>query len=672
MSLATASGFQVGSTEPIDTRLVLTKQQMKSVDENVMPDVYFANCIDDGLIYSFNKNNTVDEETGKFRKIESESVVELQEEPKIFENKIYNIKYENKEYQDLGTLDVEDRAGQFVGELFINNISPMKLDVDGVEYNITPTNEAQFLFGGETELPAIAYIIYSDGQRTRFLGLGNEEKHYTFRKILTEEKVSKVYSKDVKLLTETDISELEEVVDKKLSEVSEIKNLIPEQATTENKLADKNFVNSSIATNTAFFKGVFDNISKLPTEGVTNNDYAYVTSTDVAGNTIYARYKFNDESKEWKFEYNLNNTGFTAEQFAAINSGITAENYSGTSAKATADGNGNTISETYLPKNTNSDILPQFESSPSFLLGIEAFDNGGTVKWQTASNIKVGEATKADSANNGFNSSSVTDSVASWGTLTEANGYSNGRTYTFAGGGGITTAEKNNQFSMQVDGDLFVHEGLDKVEVVGHNHNGSYVSSLNLDTINTMAALKTYTNTSPAFCSSASINDGPAGNCWYNIQWIPHRNGIGGDNPNYGQLILYPMTLNSSKVYRYQKNNNTWSSVYTYDVSGNAESFIKGQINDENDNLNNYMKGGIWRVTANVSNLPPNMSNNFGQLLVMSGDNNSYPTQLFSIEGNDNNDFWYRKYEGDSWGGWVKLITSSQIYVSNGILYINV
>ena len=91
--------------------------------------------------------------------------------------------------------------------------------------------------------------------------------------------------------------------------------------------------------------------------------------------------------------------------------------------------------------------------------------------------IKVGEATKADSANNGFNSSSVADSVSSWGTLTEANGYSNGRTYTFAGGGGITTAEKNNQFSMQVDGDFFVHEGLDKVEVVGHNHDGSYVSS---------------------------------------------------------------------------------------------------------------------------------------------------------------------------------------------------
>lgn len=119
------------------------------------------------------------------------------------------------------------------------------------------------------------------------------------------------------------------------TDLTELLAKIPEQASKENQLADKNFVNSSIATNTAFFKGVFDDVSKLPTEGVTNNDYAYVTSTDAAGNTIYSRYKFNSETSEWKFEYNLNNTGFTAEQFASINSGITAENYGGTSAKAT-------------------------------------------------------------------------------------------------------------------------------------------------------------------------------------------------------------------------------------------------------------------------------------------------------------------------------------------------
>ena len=69
----------------------------------------------------------------------------------------------------------------------------------------------------------------------------------------------------------------------------------------------------------------------------------------------------------------------------------------------------------------------------------------------------------ADSANNGFNSSTTTDSTPGWGYLTSANGYSNGRTYRFANGGGIATAEKDTKSSLQVDGDLYVHEGLDKV-----------------------------------------------------------------------------------------------------------------------------------------------------------------------------------------------------------------
>ena len=69
----------------------------------------------------------------------------------------------------------------------------------------------------------------------------------------------------------------------------------------------------------------------------------------------------------------------------------------------------------------------------------------------------------ADRANNGFNSSTTTDSTPGWGYLTSANGYSNGRSYGFANGGGIATAEKDTKSSLQVDGDLYVHEGLDKV-----------------------------------------------------------------------------------------------------------------------------------------------------------------------------------------------------------------
>ena len=69
----------------------------------------------------------------------------------------------------------------------------------------------------------------------------------------------------------------------------------------------------------------------------------------------------------------------------------------------------------------------------------------------------------ADKADNGFNSSTVTNSTPGWGYLTSGNGYTNGRTYSFTNGGGIATAEKDTKSSLQVDGDLYVHEGLDKV-----------------------------------------------------------------------------------------------------------------------------------------------------------------------------------------------------------------
>ena len=107
--------------------------------------------------------------------------------------------------------------------------------------------------------------------------------------------------------------------------INDINDLIPAQATTENQLADKEFVNSSIATNTAHFIGTFDTLEELEAyDGtLTENDYAFVKTVDVAGNTIYQRYKYNEAEHLWKFEYALNNTGFTAEQMAAINSGAT-------------------------------------------------------------------------------------------------------------------------------------------------------------------------------------------------------------------------------------------------------------------------------------------------------------------------------------------------------------
>lgn len=135
-----------------------------------------------------------------------------------------------------------------------------------------------------------------------------------------------------------------------LGRIAEIAAVIPSQASSTNQLADKAFVNSSIATATATFRGTYNLVSDLSlTTSATQqqiaaalatkmaalsimpdaNDYAFVQiPAAVLTPTVIARvdrYKFNGSA--WAYEYSLNNSGFTAEQWAAINSGITAESW---------------------------------------------------------------------------------------------------------------------------------------------------------------------------------------------------------------------------------------------------------------------------------------------------------------------------------------------------------
>jgi hypothetical protein len=105
--------------------------------------------------------------------------------------------------------------------------------------------------------------------------------------------------------------------------IDTINGKIPAQATAQNQLADKAFVNSSISTATADFKGTYNSLQELEQVTANANDYAFVVATDAAGNTVYKRYKW-VEGTGWTWEYDLNNSSFTAAQWAAIQSGITA------------------------------------------------------------------------------------------------------------------------------------------------------------------------------------------------------------------------------------------------------------------------------------------------------------------------------------------------------------
>ena len=126
--------------------------------------------------------------------------------------------------------------------------------------------------------------------------------------------------------------------------VTTIEGKVPVDASQQNKLATESFVNSSVTTNTATFRGTFNEIVDLHLttsatraeiaaelasviSGADNNDYAFVqipaadaTPTEIAR---VERYKYN--GTVWGFEYVLNNSGFTSQQWDAINSYITSD-----------------------------------------------------------------------------------------------------------------------------------------------------------------------------------------------------------------------------------------------------------------------------------------------------------------------------------------------------------
>lgn len=120
------------------------------------------------------------------------------------------------------------------------------------------------------------------------------------------------------------------------SVVDDIVAAVPEQASSSNQLADRNFVNSSINSVTAYYitknaaGDAFDSIVELMNTvpvysgGVartpTRNDYAIVRQDNLHDNAT-TRWIYQNS---WQFQYVVNETALTSDQIAALNSGITA------------------------------------------------------------------------------------------------------------------------------------------------------------------------------------------------------------------------------------------------------------------------------------------------------------------------------------------------------------
>ena len=127
------------------------------------------------------------------------------------------------------------------------------------------------------------------------------------------------------------------------NDIDEINAKIPIQASSTNQLADKDFVNSTINSSVATFRGNFATKAALdawqlanPTVAK-NNDYCYVEQDETRNNESW-RYIYVVENGvgSWQAQFKVNDTPFTAEQLAAINSGATAQIINSISSKLTA------------------------------------------------------------------------------------------------------------------------------------------------------------------------------------------------------------------------------------------------------------------------------------------------------------------------------------------------
>lgn len=192
--------------------------------------------------------------------------------------------------------------------------------------------------------------------------------------------------------------------------------------------ATVDFVNSSVATNTATFLGTFsaetdlgvtdpitDNkiIEKLATvhpwrhqpaqEGEKtedNNDYVYVSVEDseAHGYDIYKRFKY--DGTEWKFEYELNHSSFTEAQWAAIVSGITSTKVGNYDAHLANTNNPHSVTKAQVGLgsvvNTGDSAIPVEGGTTKFTTGgayTELAKKQNNLHTQTAYTAK-GSATK--------------------------------------------------------------------------------------------------------------------------------------------------------------------------------------------------------------------------------------------------------------------------------------
>lgn len=137
------------------------------------------------------------------------------------------------------------------------------------------------------------------------------------------------------------------------SAISTINDKIPSAATSSNQLADKQYVDTAISTNTADFDGSWATYAAVPSavSGFTseslpepsNNNYLVVLADETKDGGTW-RYKYVDDGgsydkANWNAEYEINESPFSQTQMDAINSGANSTNIAQIGTNTTNIGN---------------------------------------------------------------------------------------------------------------------------------------------------------------------------------------------------------------------------------------------------------------------------------------------------------------------------------------------
>ena len=283
------------------------------------------------------------------------------------------------------------------------------------------------------------------------------------------------------------------------SRITDIEEIIPNQATPSNQLADKAFVNSTIQTNTANFRGNWATWADVPTtansypqdyEGdktPTVNDYLVVEdASDYTLETLVGTWRFKYTGvwatvgkSGWMPEYRVNEEPFTSEQWSAINSGITSNKVTSYNSHISNTNNPHSVTKAQVGLGS---VVNTGDSDTPTSGGTTKFTTGGAY---TELNKKVDKVSGKGLSTNDFTNAykSKLDNIDDAVTADSSN---------LVTSGAVSTAISNTI------------DGLDVSSVGG---DGKYISAIS-ETDGKISATSTTMDTAPTANSTKAVTSG--------------------------------------------------------------------------------------------------------------------------------------------------------------------